>query len=161
LGGETEFSAQVTVLFTPTVTVVTSAHEMEVLRQMSLLNGTNVEQLSTSISSHHTEADINTLVNLHASSMQHASRSDWTAMGTIAAGVVFTLFIFYYFTHPYISNLLKNCTTTCDKRGNAGVQKPQVENPSPSHPNSSSAVGENLTEVNPQVRYSVYSLQSA
>jgi hypothetical protein len=152
LGGETEFSAQVPVLFIPTVPAVTSAHEMEVLRQMSLLNGTNVEQLSTTISSHHIEVDTNTLVNLHASSMQYASRSEWTAVGTIAAGVVFTLFIFYYFTHSYIFNLLKKCTTARDKTGNAGVQKPQVENPSPSHPNSGSAVGENLTEVNPQLR---------
>jgi hypothetical protein len=77
--GETEFSSQVPVLFTPTIAGVALAPEKEVLRQMSFLNGTNLEQLSTDISSHHIEADINTLFHLHASTFQHASRNNWTA----------------------------------------------------------------------------------
>jgi hypothetical protein len=77
--GETEFSSQVPVLFTPTIPAVASAPEKEVLRQMSFPNGTNLEQLSTDISSHHIEADINTLFHLHASTLQHASRNNWTA----------------------------------------------------------------------------------
>ena len=77
LRGETEFAARVPILFTPAVHVVASADEMETLRQMSFLNETHLEELSSSISSHHIEADINTLFHLHASSLQHASKSYW------------------------------------------------------------------------------------
>jgi len=59
LGGETELFGQVPVLFTPAVPAVASDREVEVMQQMSLLNTTNVEQLVTSIPSHHIEADIN------------------------------------------------------------------------------------------------------
>jgi hypothetical protein len=42
-----------------------------------------------------------------------------------------------------------------------GVQKPQAEDPSSPHPNTSSTECEDMTDANPQVRYCVYSLQSA
>lgn len=90
----------------PTIPMVASAHEMENLRHMSL-NGTSLEQPSTSISSHHTEAGINTQFHLHVSSLQHARKSDWIALGLIVAGVVLTLFIFHSFMHSYIWNLVK------------------------------------------------------
>jgi hypothetical protein len=45
-----------------------SADEMEILRHMSFLNGTHLGELSSSISSHHIETDVNTLFHLHASS---------------------------------------------------------------------------------------------
>ena len=140
--------------------LVASAHEMEVLRHMSL-NRTSLEQLSTSISSDHIEAGINTHFHLHASSLQHASKSDWIALGLIVAGVVLTLFIFHSFTHSYIWNLVKLCIVDCDNMAENGVQKPQAENPSPSHPNTTSADCEDLTDATPQMRHSVYLLQSA
>jgi hypothetical protein len=43
LRGETELSAQVQVLFTPAIPAVASDHKVEVMQQMSLLNGTNLE----------------------------------------------------------------------------------------------------------------------
>jgi hypothetical protein len=103
---ETEFSTQVPVLFTSTIPAVASAPEKEVLRHM-FLNGSNLEQLSTDISSHHIEVDINTLFHLNASALQHASRNNWTAWGLIVAGVVLTLFMLYYFVHFYLENLRK------------------------------------------------------
>jgi len=42
----------------PTIPMVALAHEMEDLRHMSFLNSASLEQPSTSISSHHTEAGI-------------------------------------------------------------------------------------------------------
>jgi hypothetical protein len=131
LRGETEFSAPVPVLFIPTVPAVASAHELEVLRQISIYNGTSLEQLSTSISSHHIEADINTLLLLHASRVQNESKSDWIASGLIAAGVVLTLFILYYFTHSCLCNLVKKCIVDRAKPADDGAQKPKAENPSP------------------------------
>jgi hypothetical protein len=76
---EAEFSARGPALFTPTVPALATVHEMEVLQQMSLLNGTNLEQLSTNIPNHHIESDINTLFHLHASTLRHANRSNCVA----------------------------------------------------------------------------------
>jgi len=92
LRGEAEFSAQGPDLFIP---AVLSTREEVVLQQLSFLDGTKLEELSTSISSHHIEADINTLFQLHASSQQYASKSNGITLGLIAASVVLTLFIFY------------------------------------------------------------------
>jgi hypothetical protein len=87
--------ARIPILFTPAVPAVASA-EMEILRQMSFLNGTHLEELSSSISSHRTEADINTFFHLHTASLQHASKSNWIIWGLIVASVVLILFIIYY-----------------------------------------------------------------
>jgi hypothetical protein len=160
LTGEREFSAQVLILFTPTVPAVASDREMELLQQMPLLNGTNLEQLSTSISSHHIEADIKTLFHLHATSLQHASKSNWIALGLIVAGVVLTLFILYYFTHSYFWNLLNKYMVNRNNMAVDADQKLQAEYLSPQHPNISNADCEDIAEATPQVRYSVYSLQS-
>jgi len=72
------------------------------------------------------------------------------------AGIVF---IFYYFTQSYIWNLLKICIVNCDNMAD-GVQKPQAENLSPLHLNTTNVDCEDLTDATPQMRYSVYSLQS-
>jgi len=74
LKGEKEFSARIPVLFTPAVPAAASADEMDILRQMSFENGKHLEELSSSISSHQIEADVNTLIRLRASSLQHASK---------------------------------------------------------------------------------------
>jgi len=74
LRGEKELSARIPVLFTPAVPAAASADEMDILRQMSFENGTHLDELSSSISSHHTEADVNTSIHLRASSLQHASK---------------------------------------------------------------------------------------
>jgi hypothetical protein len=160
LRGETEFLAQVPVLFTHTVPAVASARELEVFQQMPFLNGTNLEQLSTSISSYHIEADINTLFHLHASNLQHASKNNRRALALILADVVLTLFILYYLTQSYIWNLLKICVVGRENTAVKGVQKPQAENSPSPQPNTSSTFCEVLTDATPQMRYSVYSLQS-
>ena len=84
--GEKEFLARIPILFTPAVPAAASADEMEILRQMSFLNGTHLEELSSRISSHHIEADVNTLIHLHASSLQHASKGYWITCGLIVIG---------------------------------------------------------------------------
>ena len=43
LSGETEFVAHVPEVYIPTIPEVTSAHETEVVRQMSFLNETNLK----------------------------------------------------------------------------------------------------------------------
>ena len=159
LSGEMEFVAQVPELYIPTIPEVTSAHETEVLRQMTFLNETNLKQLTTSISCHHIKADINTLFHLHASSLHHTNKSNWIVVGLIMASVVLTLFISYYFTRSYIWSIMKVCTGDHDNTTSVGVQKPQDENPSPTHP-SASANREDQNDATPEKRYSVYSLQN-
>ena len=161
LRGERKLSGQVPVLFTTDVPAVASNHKVQVMQQMSLLNATNLEQLATSISSHLIEADINTLFHLYASSLRHANKNDWTVLGLILAGVLLTLFTIFYFTRSYIWNLLKTRVVGRGERASDYVQEPQEENPSPSHPHPTNAESVDVTDPTPQVRYSVYSLQSA
>jgi hypothetical protein len=118
-----------------------------------------LEQLSTSISSHHIEADINTSFYLHASS-QDASKSNGITLGLIAASVVLTLFIFCYFTQAHIWNLVKNCVVNRANKVNEDVQKPQSYIPTPSKHTTSIAAGEDLSEATPEAKCSAYSMQN-
>ena len=157
---ETEFSASIPLLFTPAVPAAASADEIEILRQMSFLNETHLEELSSSISSHRIEADINTLFHLHASSFHHASKSYWIICGLIVASIVLVLFIIYCFTQVYIWNLFKSCFVNRDSTADSGNQEPQPESVSPLQPSVASADCEDRAEPNSQVRFSIYSLQS-
>ena len=107
LRGEKEFSALIPVLFTPAVPAAASADEMDILRQMSFENGTHQEELSSSISSHHIEADVDSLIRLRVSSLQHASKVYWITCGLTAIGLVLSLFITYYFTQIKLGTCLK------------------------------------------------------
>jgi hypothetical protein len=153
LRGETELAAQVQVLFTPAVPSVASDREVEVMQQMSLLNGTNLDQLATSIASHHIEADINTLFHLHASSQQRTNSNEWTVMGLILASVVLTLVICCYFARSYIWNLLRARIVDRGEEASEGIQEPRGECPSPSHPDPTDADSEVMTNPTPQLRY--------
>jgi hypothetical protein len=159
LRGKAEFSAQGPDLFIPTIPVVVSTRKEAVLQQMSFTDGTKLEQLSTSISSNHIEADIDTLFHLHASSQQYASKSNGITLGLIATSVVLSLYILYYFTQAYIWNLVKNCVVNRANTVN-DVEKPQSDTPTPSQPTTSSVVGEDLSEATPQTRFSAYSMQT-
>jgi hypothetical protein len=66
LSGEVDFSARGPVLFTPAHPAGATNHKTGVLQWMSLLNRTYLDQLSTSISTHQIEADVNTLFHVHA-----------------------------------------------------------------------------------------------
>ena len=127
---------------------------------MSFLNETHLEKLSNSISSYQTEVDINILFHLHASSLQHASKSNSLTWGRTVASTVSILFIIYYCTQFYIGNLLKNCFVDRNNTTDNSIQKTQVENLSPLQPNTTSVDCDSMTDPpTPQVRYSVYSLQ--
>ena len=76
------------------------------------------------------------------------------------ASIVLILLIIYYFTQVYIWNLPKNCFVDCDSTADSGIQKPQLESILSLQPSIASADCEDRTEPTPQVRYSVYSLQS-
>ena len=157
---ESEIAPQTPVLVTPFVPAVASDRELEVLRQMSILNGTHLDQLTTSISSHLIQIDINTLFNLHLSNLQHASKINWTALGLIVTEVVLILFILYYFAHFYVWNLVKTCIATRNSSVDNSVQKDRDENPSPLHPDPTKVDSEDVTDQVPQARYSIYSLQA-
>ena len=75
------------------------------------------------------------------------------------ASVVLILFISYYFTRSYIWNKVKVCIGDRDNMKGVGVQKPQEENPSPTH-TSSSAICEDQNDATPEKRYAVHSLQN-
>ena len=110
LRGEVDFIAQPPVLYSQATLVIATVHETGVLRQVSLLNGTYLDQPSTSIYKNHIEADVNTLLPIHASTQGRAKESYWITVGLIVTGVVLAIFLGYYFTHAYVQNLKKDCS---------------------------------------------------
>jgi hypothetical protein len=123
------------------------------------LDGTYLEQLETSISSHHIKADINTLLHLHETSQQYASKNNGITSGLIAASVVLSLFILYYFTQAYIWNMVKKCVVSRVDTVN-DVQQSLTDILTPSQPITSSGEVEELSETIPQAKFSAYSMQS-
>ena len=89
LRGESDFSAQGPVVYVPDSPAVATDHETGVLQQMSLFNGTHLDQLSTGIATHHVEADVNTLLRVHASTQQHVKESRQITSGLIVIGAYF------------------------------------------------------------------------
>jgi hypothetical protein len=118
---------------------------------------TGLEQLATSISSHHMVADVNTLLHIHDTSQQFESRRNGVTVGLIAASTVFILFIFYYFTQPYLWNVVKGCAVKWERTESESVQKSQCNMP-PLQPNVSDVNDELPAE--PQARFSAYSMQT-
>ena len=155
LRGEKEFSAKIPILFTTAVPAAASADEMDILRQMSFVNGTHLEKLSSSISSHHIEEDVNTLIHLRASSLQHASKGYWLKYGPTATVIVLIWFITYYFTQCYIWNLFKGCFVDFDSTAVSGKQEPHPVSVLPSQPSVASVECENRLEPNSEVKFSV------
>jgi hypothetical protein len=149
LQGEIQYSAKVLDLFVPAISKIVTPREEAVLRQMSL-DGTKLEQLVTSITSHHMDADVNTLLHLHE------SKSNGVTLGIIAASIVLIL---YYFTQAYIWNLAKKCVVNRANTESASVQKSQCHILTPSQPNADSADDEVQSGEPPQTRFSAYSMQ--
>jgi len=109
---------------------------------MSLLNGTYLDQLATSISTRHLKADVNTLFHVHASTQEHVKESYWMAVGLIVAGVILAIFLVYYFTHSYFRTLTKSCIHKSDL--DEITQKPRAENSSTLQPNCTGPEKKNL-----------------
>ena len=133
---------------------------MDILRLMSFENGTHLEELSSSISSHQKNVDVNNLIRLRASSLQHANKGYWITCGLNATGVVLIFFITYYFTQVYIWNMFKRCYVDCDGKAVSGIQDPQPEIVLPLQPSVTSVECEDGLEPNSEVKFSVHSLQS-
>ena len=95
LTGERDFTGRGPVLFTPAVPMVITDQEPGVLQQVSLLNDTSLNILSSDLSTLHLEADVNTLVHVQTITQQHARYHQWLTMGMFAAGSGFIIFLIY------------------------------------------------------------------
>jgi predicted transcriptional regulator len=60
---------------------------------MASVDRTSLEQLATSISSHHMGADVNTLLQIHDTSQQFENKRNGDTIRLIAASTVLILFI--------------------------------------------------------------------
>jgi hypothetical protein len=109
LQGESQYTSRAPVLFTPTILPIVSSGEEAALKHMASVDRTRLERLTTSISSHQMDADVDTLLYLHDTSQQFESKSNGVTLGLIAASMVLVLFILYYFTQAYLWNFVKTC----------------------------------------------------
>jgi hypothetical protein len=56
--------------------VVALAHELETLQQVSILKGAGQNPQTTGISTYHIKADMNVLLHLHVSALQHTNKTN-------------------------------------------------------------------------------------
>jgi predicted transcriptional regulator len=104
---------------------------MAALQRMVSVDRTGLEQLATSISSHHMDADVNTLLHIHDTSQQFESKTNGDTIRLLAASTVLILFILYYFAQAYLWNVVKSCAVKRENTGSEGVQKSQCNMPPP------------------------------
>jgi hypothetical protein len=129
LQGESQYPLRAPILFTPIIPRIISSGEEAALKQMASVDRTGVERLVTSISSHHMDADVNTLLHLHHTSQQFESKRNGVTIGLIAASMVLILFILYYFTQAYLWNVVKSCAVKRENTESESVQKSQCNSP--------------------------------
>jgi hypothetical protein len=109
LSGDLEYRAQVPLLYIPTSPAVISTNEWETLSSMPEVNTDATEQLEADVVSHQVDTDIDSLIQVHNARVQYTQKLQWIIPGLTAAGAVLSLFILYYFTHPYFGKLLELC----------------------------------------------------
>jgi hypothetical protein len=68
LQGESQYSSSGPILFTPVIPRIISPGEKAALQRKVSVDRTSLEQLATSISSHHIDADVSTLLHIHDTS---------------------------------------------------------------------------------------------
>jgi hypothetical protein len=96
-------------MYTPASTAVISTNELETLSSMPEINMEAIEQLEAHVPSHRVETDIDSLNQVHNARVRYTQNLQWIILGRTAAGAVFSLFILYYFTHPYFGKLFELC----------------------------------------------------
>jgi hypothetical protein len=125
---------------------------------MVSVDRTGVEQLVSSISSHHMNADVDALLHIHDTSQHFESKRKGVSFGLIAASTVLILFIFNYFTQAYLWDVVKGCAVKRENTESESVQKSQCNMPPLLQPNVNGANEELPAET--QVRFSAYSMQT-
>jgi hypothetical protein len=129
LQGESPYSSPGPTRFTPTILPIVTSGVKAALQRKVLVDRTGLEQLATNISSHHMNADVDTLFHIHDTSQQFESKRNGVAIGLIAASTVLILFIFYYFTQAYLWEVVKVCAVRRENTESESVQKSQCNMP--------------------------------
>jgi hypothetical protein len=128
LQGESKYSSPGLLLFTPTIVPIVTSGEEAALKQMASVDRTGLEQLATFISSHHMNAEVNTLLHIHDTSQQFESKRNVT-IGLVAASTMLILFILYYFTQAYLWEVVKSCAVKRENAESESLQKSQCKMP--------------------------------
>jgi hypothetical protein len=157
LQGESQYSSPGLVTFTPTILPIVTSGEKAALQWMVSVDRTGVEQLVSSITSHHMNADVDTLFHIHDTSQQFESKRNDITIGLIAASTVLILFILYYFTQAYLWNVALSCTVKREKTESECSEIP-VQHAPLLQPNVS-GVNEALP-AGTEKRFSAYTMQT-
>jgi hypothetical protein len=131
LQGESQYSSPGPTHFTPTISIIVTSGEKAALERMVSVDRTSLEQLATSISSYHMNADVSILLHIHDTSQQFENKGNGVTIGLIAASTVLILFIFYYLTQANLWSVVKGCAVKRENTECESVQKSQC-NISPS-----------------------------
>jgi hypothetical protein len=127
LQGESQYFSPGPIRFTPIPQIISPGEVA--LKQMASVDRTILAQLATSISSHHTDAAVNTLLHIHDTSQQFESKGNGVTIGLIAASTVLILFILYYLTQADLWNVVKSCAVKRENTESESVQKAECNTP--------------------------------
>jgi hypothetical protein len=161
--GEATYAVPTPRLYAPDGPMVLADHELGTLRELIAINTTEVDQLTTRITSHRYGGDVNNLLQLHAVHLQHQRKFSWVYYALISMATVIILMVVYHFSSPYFFRLLSRCdSAVADKQRNDPLPNEvipsnrDVELSSISIPNIEPMGG---AQENPQIRFSTCSIQ--
>jgi hypothetical protein len=77
---------------------------------------TSLDRLATSISSHHIDADVNTLLLIHDTSQQFESKRNGVTIGLIAASSVNPFYLILFHTGLFVGCGEKLCSEAGEHR---------------------------------------------
>jgi hypothetical protein len=101
LQGESQYSSPRPIFITPVIPRISPGQEAALQRMVSV-DRTGVEQLVSSISSHHMDADVNTLLHIHDTSQQFKSKRNGVTIGLIAASSVNLVYFILFHTGLFV-----------------------------------------------------------
>jgi hypothetical protein len=156
LSAEIQFTSPTPRLYTPSLTVMKSGEELSALK--SFAETPYFGTLATHVQAHQTEADIDTLFQIHTVKIGHHLESSWYITALVAVATVIILFIVFHLAHMYVGSIQL-------RRSQGNRQEPtardviEPETPSTTQPTPSNSEPETI-EPTPQARFVKYSLSS-
>jgi hypothetical protein len=161
LSGQSRFLATTPSLYVPELPAITSAHELQTLETIADTSG--IDKLVATIKAHKMEADLNTLLHTHASQIPSRHQTEWYVLIPTSIGVCVILFVVLQFSQPYLIACLiiwklkrkqENGASDVSQSHPAGVQ------PKPRQVTVQREKEEASEEMEPQVRFNTYPLQT-
>jgi hypothetical protein len=162
LRGELDSVLPAPALYVPELQPVVSAHELHTLQQLMPVDTKILDQMEARLSEYHHGSDVNSLMQLHAVSLEHERRTNWLFYALISLGTILMSFLSYFCFLPYLRSMVTRC-----RRNPNEFTHPDAKS---EHPQTILSTSQGQVSPKPEcslnesaatpVRFSTYSLQN-